>query len=89
MSRKIRMNCYGQDTSLTPPKGFIPILPYQFKTIDKVAYCRFDSRRKTAIQRMEKSEVNEEITQTWAFGPWDGCETLRYHPINTILEVEV
>lgn len=89
MSRKIRMNCFGQDIQLIPDSGYAMIMPYQFKTINNVAYCRFNSENMTAIQRMEKTGTDNQITQTWTYGPWNSCETLTYHPINTILDIEV
>ena len=85
----IRMNCYGQNTALIPETGFVPRVPYQFKTIDNVAYCRFEKKNRTAVQRMEKVSENDMVTQTWAYGEWDDCENLEYYPINTILTVEV
>jgi len=89
MARKIRMNCFGQDVQLVPETGFLPVIPYQFKTINNVAYCRFNNKNKTAIQRMEKVGTNNVVTQTWTYGNWTNCESLTYHPINKILEVEV
>lgn len=87
---KINMNCYGQDVDRLPIETrCLPIVPYQFKTINNVAYCRYDSRSLTAIQRMEKTDPNNQITQTWAYGNWENCQNLTYHPINTILTVEV